>query len=49
MIKDLFGILVIVKCKCDKSCDVGKYSDYENCKFKKKKYLINYLKNVLKL
>ena len=36
VIKDLFGILVIVKCKCDKSCDVGKYSDYENCKFKKK-------------
>ena len=23
------------KCECDKSCDVGKYLDYENCKHKK--------------
>ena len=37
VIKDLFGILVTVKCKCHKSCDVGKFSDYENCKCKKKK------------
>ena len=24
------------KCECDKSCDVGEYLDYENCKFRKK-------------
>ena len=24
------------ECKCDKSCDVGEYLDYENCKCKKK-------------
>ena len=24
------------ECKCDKSCDVGKYLDYENCKCRKK-------------
>ena len=35
MIKDLFGILVIV-CECDKVCDVGEYLDYENCKCRKK-------------
>ena len=23
------------QCECDKSCDVGKYLDYENCKCKK--------------
>ena len=23
------------ECKCDKSCDVGKYLDYENCKCRK--------------
>ena len=23
------------KCKCDKSCDIGEYLDYENCKCKK--------------
>ena len=32
MIKDLFGIQVIV----DKSCDVGEYLDYKNCKCRKK-------------
>ena len=31
--KDLFGIL---ECECDKSCDVGEYSDYKNCKCRKK-------------
>ena len=36
MTKDLFGILVTVKCECDKSCDVGEYLDYENCSFRKK-------------
>ena len=35
MIKDLFGILVIV-CECDQVCDVGEYLDYENCKCRKK-------------
>ena len=34
MIKDLFGIES--ECKCDKSCDVGEYLDYENCKCRKK-------------
>ena len=34
--KDLFGILVTVKCECDKSCEVGEYLDYENCSFRKK-------------
>ena len=24
------------ECECDKSCDVGEYLDYENCKCKKK-------------
>ena len=24
------------QCECDKSCDVGEYLDYENCKWKKK-------------
>ena len=32
VIKDLFGILAI---NLDKSCDVGGYLDYENCKFRK--------------
>ena len=32
MIKDLFGIIVICECECDKSCDIGEYLDYENCK-----------------
>ena len=30
MIKDLFGILVIV------TCDIGEYLDYKNCKCRKK-------------
>ena len=24
------------ECECDKSCDIGKYLDYENCNCKKK-------------
>ena len=28
--KDLF------ECECDKSCDVGEYLDYENCKCRKR-------------
>ena len=40
MIKDLFGILVIVSvnvtCEFDKSFDVGEYLDYKNCKCRKK-------------
>ena len=23
-------------CECDKSCDIGEYLDYENCKYKKR-------------
>ena len=34
VIKDLFGILVIVE--CDEPCDVGEYLDYSNCKCRKK-------------
>ena len=29
------------ECECDKSCDVGEYLDYKNCKCSKKKKLIN--------
>ena len=36
MIKDLFEILVIVKCECDKSCEIVEYLDYSNCKCRKK-------------
>ena len=36
------------ECECDKSCDVGEYLDYENCKCRKK-LVENWLKNVLKL
>ena len=36
MRKDLFGILVIVNAKCDKSCDIGEYLDYCNCKCRKR-------------
>ena len=43
MIKDLFGILVTViwnpsncECECDKSCDIGEYLDYKNCRCRKK-------------
>ena len=25
----------ILECECDKSCDIGQYSDYENCKCRK--------------
>ena len=31
MIKDLFGIQVIVNVNVNKSCDVGEYLDYESC------------------
>ena len=24
------------ECKCDKSCDIGEYLDYENCRCRKK-------------
>ena len=24
------------ECECDKSCDVGEYLDYKNCKYRKK-------------
>ena len=24
------------ECECDKSCDVGEYLDYENCKYRKR-------------
>ena len=31
---DLFGILC--ECECDKSCNMGQYLDYKNCKCRKK-------------
>ena len=36
------------ECECDKSCDLGEYLDYENCK-RRKNQLINWLKSVLKM
>ena len=36
-------------CECDKSCDVGKYLDYENCKCRKRlvdKLLEEYNENI---
>ena len=35
MIKDLF-LLSNCECECDKSCDVGEYVDYANCKCRKR-------------
>ena len=35
------------ECKCDKSCDIGEYLDYENCICRKK--LVDKLNNVLKM
>ena len=34
--KGLFGNPLNYQCECDKSCDVGEYLDYENCKCMKK-------------
>ena len=34
--KGLFGNPLNYQCECDKSCDVGEYLDYENCKWRKK-------------
>ena len=31
VIKAIFGILVIVNVKCDKSRDIGEYLDYKHC------------------
>ena len=36
MIKNLFGIPSNCKGECDKSCDVGKYLDYADCKRRKR-------------
>ena len=36
MIKDLFGIIGHCECQCDKSCDVGEYLNYKNCKCRKR-------------
>ena len=35
------------ECECDKSCDIGEYLDYKNCKCRKK--LVDILKNVSKI
>ena len=35
-VKDLFWNASNCECECDKSCDIGEYLDYENCKRKKK-------------
>ena len=43
MIEDLYGIPVIVNVECNKSCGVGEYSDYANCK--RRKRLIDKLLN----
>ena len=37
------------ECECDKSCDVGEYLDYENCKCRKKlldKLIEEYTENI---
>ena len=36
VIKDIFSYPSNCKCECDKSCDIGEYFDYENCKCRKK-------------
>ena len=36
MIKNLIWNRSNSECKCDKSCDIGEYLHYENCKCKKK-------------
>ena len=36
------------ECECDKSSDVQKYLDFENCTCRKK-YFINQLNNVVKI
>ena len=28
--------LFVCECECDKTCDIGEYLDYENCKIEKK-------------
>ena len=36
MIKDLSGTLIVVIVSAIKSCDVGEYLDYKNCKCREK-------------
>ena len=36
MIKDFFFNPSNCECECDKSCDIGEYLDYSNCKCRKK-------------
>ena len=36
VIRDLFGILAICECECDKLCYVGEYLNYKNCKCRKR-------------
>ena len=38
LIKDLFGILVIVSVNVINLCDIGEYLDYKNCRCRKKKF-----------
>ena len=33
--KDIFFNPCNCNCKCDKSCDIGKYLNYSNCKYRK--------------
>ena len=35
-IKDLFSNPSKCECECDKSCNIGEYLDYENCKCRQK-------------
>ena len=35
MIKDIHWNPTNYECKSNKSCDVGEYLDYENCKYRK--------------
>ena len=34
--KDLFWNPINCECECDKSCDIGEYLDYKNCKCRKR-------------
>ena len=36
MIKELFLNASNSECECDKTCDIGEYLHYENCKCRKK-------------
>ena len=32
----IWNLVIVSKCECDKSCNIGEYLDYSNCKCRKK-------------